>query len=97
MAAPWLNAFPRTAKPILDEIDEVLRIPLTKILSEGTNARSTRRELPARYHGYFHPHPQILENEFGFKLEERVDFTLGHSLGEFAALVAGGYSISRMH
>ena len=34
---------------------------------------------------------RIMEKEFGFKMEERVDFTLGHSLGEFAALVAGGY------
>jgi [acyl-carrier-protein] S-malonyltransferase len=34
---------------------------------------------------------RVLENEFGFRTEQRADFTLGHSLGEFAALVAGGY------
>ena len=34
---------------------------------------------------------RILEKEFNFKVEERIDVTLGHSLGEFAALVAGGY------
>ena len=34
---------------------------------------------------------RILEQEFGFKPPERVDVLLGHSLGEFAALVAGGY------
>ena len=92
MAAPWLKAFPRTAKPILEEIDDVLRLPLTKILSEGTNSELNKTE---------NSQPaimatsvlilRILENEFGFKLTERVDFTLGHSLGEFAALVAGGY------
>lgn len=34
---------------------------------------------------------RVLEQEFGFKTNERIDITLGHSLGEFAALVAGGY------
>uniref|UniRef100_L2GF14 [acyl-carrier-protein] S-malonyltransferase n=1 Tax=Colletotrichum fructicola (strain Nara gc5) TaxID=1213859 RepID=L2GF14_COLFN len=34
---------------------------------------------------------RILEREFGFDIPQRVDVTLGHSLGEFAALVAGGY------
>ncbi|KAI2474779.1 malonyl-CoA-acyl carrier protein transacylase, partial [Pyrenophora tritici-repentis] len=34
---------------------------------------------------------RILENDFGFKTDARVDITLGHSLGEFSALVAGGY------
>ncbi|QGA13645.1 hypothetical protein EYB26_001295 [Talaromyces marneffei] len=34
---------------------------------------------------------RILEQEFGFQTEDRVDVTLGHSLGEYAALVAGRY------
>ena len=34
---------------------------------------------------------RILEKEFGFKPPDRVDITLGHSLGEYAALVTGGY------
>ncbi len=34
---------------------------------------------------------RVLENEFGFKTDERINVTLGHSLGEYAALVAGGY------
>ncbi|THC93392.1 hypothetical protein EYZ11_007118 [Aspergillus tanneri] len=34
---------------------------------------------------------RILEEEFGFDSKSRVDVTLGHSLGEFSALVAGGY------
>ena len=95
MITPWLEAFPRTAKPILEEIDDTLSLPhtpLTKIIESGTNAELTYTE---------NAQPaimatsililRILEQEFGFKTSERVDITLGHSLGEFAALVAGGY------
>ncbi|PSN63907.1 FabD/lysophospholipase-like protein [Corynespora cassiicola Philippines] len=92
MANPWLEAFPRTAQPILDEIDETLQLPLTKIISSGTNAQLTQTE---------NAQPaimatsililRVMEQEFGFRLPDRVDITLGHSLGEFAALVAGGY------
>lgn len=92
MCTPWLEAFPGTAKPILEEIDDTLKLPLTKVIESGTNAELTRTE---------NAQPaimatsililRILEKEFGFKTGERVDITLGHSLGEFAALVAGGY------
>ncbi|CAN9137216.1 unnamed protein product [Alternaria alternata] len=92
MCTPWLEAFPNTAKPILEEIDETLKLPLTKTIESGTNAELTRTE---------NAQPaimatsililRILEKDFGFKTSERVDITLGHSLGEFAALVAGGY------
>ncbi|KAI9039262.1 ACP S-malonyltransferase [Aspergillus affinis] len=34
---------------------------------------------------------RILEEHFDFDTKSRVDVTLGHSLGEFSALVAGGY------
>jgi malonyl CoA-acyl carrier protein transacylase len=92
MCTPWLEAFPRTVKPILEEIDATLNLPLTKTIESGTNAELTRTE---------NAQPaimatsimllRIMEQEFGFKTSERVDITLGHSLGEFAALVAGGY------
>jgi [acyl-carrier-protein] S-malonyltransferase len=92
MTTPWVEAFPNTARPILEEIDSILQYPLTRIIAEGTNAELTKTE---------NSQPaimatsimilRILEKEFGFKTSERVDFTLGHSLGEFAALVAGGY------
>jgi [acyl-carrier-protein] S-malonyltransferase len=92
MATPWLEAFPRTAKPILEEIDDVLKLPLTRIISSGTNAELTQTE---------NAQPaimatsililRVMEQEFGFQTASRVDITLGHSLGEFAALVAGGY------
>lgn len=92
MASPWLAAFPRTAKPILEEIDATLQLPLTRIIESGTNAELTLTE---------NAQPaimatsvlilRVMEREFGFKTPDRVDITLGHSLGEFAALVAGGY------
>lgn len=92
MATPWLEAFPKTVKPILDEIDETLQVPLTRIIESGTNAQLTQTE---------NAQPaimatsililRVMEQEFGFKTSDRVDITLGHSLGEFAALVAGGY------
>jgi malonyl CoA-acyl carrier protein transacylase len=92
MITPWLTTFPRTVKPILEEIDHTLQFPLTEIIASGTNAELTKTE---------NAQPaimatsililRVMEQEFGFKTEERVDITLGHSLGEFAALVAGGY------
>jgi [acyl-carrier-protein] S-malonyltransferase len=92
MCTPWLEAFPHTVKPILEEIDATLNLALTKTIASGTNAELTRTE---------NAQPaimatsimilRIMEQEFGFKTSERIDITLGHSLGEFAALVAGGY------
>jgi [acyl-carrier-protein] S-malonyltransferase len=92
MIEPWLSAFPRTVKPMLEEIDDVLRMPLTRIIADGPNAllNATENSQPAIMATSFLI-LRILENEFGFRTEQRVDFTLGHSLGEFAALVAGGY------
>lgn len=92
MLTPWLEAFPRTAAPIIEEIDSVMGYSLSKIITEGPNSLLSAT-----------PHAQpaimatsililkILEREFCFRPSERIDFTLGHSLGEFAALVAGGY------
>ena len=92
MTTDWLEAFPRTVKPILEEIDETLKIPLTRIIADGPNNKLTATE---------NAQPaimatsimilRVLEQEFGFKTADRVDLTLGHSLGEFAALVAAGY------
>ncbi|CBX92242.1 hypothetical protein IAQ61_000421 [Plenodomus lingam] len=92
MCTPWLEAFPNTAKPMLDEIDEALQVPLTRVIEFGTNAQLTQTE---------NAQPaimatsililRIMEREFGFRTADRIDITLGHSLGEFAALVAGGY------
>lgn len=92
MLTPWLEAFPRTAAPIIEEIDSVMGYSLSRIITEGPNSLLSAT-----------PHAQpaimatstlilkILEREFCFRPSERIDFTLGHSLGEFAALVASGY------
>lgn len=92
MLTPWLEAFPRTAKPFVEEIDECMGYKLSEIIQNGPN-----KELTATLNAQ----PaimatsililRILEREFGFDVPSRVDVTLGHSLGEFAALVAGGY------
>lgn len=137
MLSPWLEAFPRTAKPFVEEMDELMGYSLSTVIRDGPSTLLTQT-----------PHAQpaimatsvlilrVLESEFGFRVapepqppqeeeeegdavddgeegggEKRpspsyfvrpeppttsgrrfggVDVTLGHSLGEFAALVASG-------
>ncbi|CZS98553.1 related to [acyl-carrier-protein] S-malonyltransferase [Rhynchosporium graminicola] len=92
MLTPWLEAFPSTARPILEEIDHLLGFKLSQIIDEGPSSTLTATEnaQPAIMSSSILI-LRILEQEFGFKPPERVDVTLGHSLGEFAALVAGGF------
>ncbi|KAL8711352.1 MAG: hypothetical protein Q9220_004249 [cf. Caloplaca sp. 1 TL-2023] len=89
MTTAWLEAFPQTCAPFLEEVDHILHVPLSRIIAEGPNSALTATE---------NAQPaimatsimilRVLEQEFGFKTSERVDITLGHSLGEFAALVS---------
>lgn len=92
MLTPWLEAFPATAKPAVEEIDHLLGYKLSKIIEEGPNSSltATGNSQPAIMASSLLI-LRILERDFGFKTAERVDVTLGHSLGEFAALVAGGF------
>ncbi len=92
MLTPWLEAFPSTAHPILEEIDHLLGFKISKIIEQGPNSTLTATEnaQPAIMASSILI-LRVLEKEFGFKPPERVDVTLGHSLGEFAALVAGGF------
>ncbi|KAL8674940.1 MAG: hypothetical protein Q9168_000643 [Polycauliona sp. 1 TL-2023] len=88
MTTAWLDAFPQTCGPFLEEVNHILQVPLSRIIAEGPNSTLTATE---------NAQPaimatsimilRVLEKDFGFKTAERVDFTLGHSLGEFAALV----------
>lgn len=92
MTSEWIAAFPKISKPFLEEVDHILSCPLSRIMAEGPNSTLTATE---------NAQPaimatsvlilRILEKEFGFDTANTVHFTLGHSLGEFAALVAGGY------
>ncbi|TKA71479.1 hypothetical protein B0A55_06936, partial [Friedmanniomyces simplex] len=77
--------------PMLEEVDETLKVPLSRIIAEGPNSRlmATENAQPAIMITSIII-LRVLEKEFGFKTNERVDITLGHSLGEFAALVAAG-------
>ncbi|OTB16465.1 hypothetical protein K445DRAFT_316738 [Daldinia sp. EC12] len=91
MLTPWIEAFPTRAAQIIDEIDSYMGYKLSDIIQNGPS-----RVLTAT------PNAQpaimatsvlilrILEHEFNFDISKRVDVSLGHSLGEFAALVAGG-------
>ncbi|KAI0148741.1 malonyl CoA-acyl carrier protein transacylase [Xylariaceae sp. FL1272] len=91
MLSHWLEAFPRTASEILDEIDTHMGYKLSSVIQDGPSRvlTATPNAQPAIMATSI-TILRILEREFGFKLEDRVDVALGHSLGEFAALVAGG-------
>lgn len=85
----WLDAFPRTVKPFLDEMDSLLGFSLSRMISEGPNSTllATPNAQPAIM-GTSIMILRVLEQDFGFRTSEEVDVCLGHSLGEFAALVA---------
>lgn len=91
MIDDWLEAFPRTVKPILEQIDDTLKAPLSKIIAGGPNSvlMATENAQPAIMATSIMI-LQVLEQEFGFKTADRVDIMLGHSLGEYAALIAAG-------
>ncbi|KAI9723482.1 MAG: hypothetical protein M1828_004212 [Chrysothrix sp. TS-e1954] len=92
MVKSWMEAFPQTVKPFMEEVDSILKVPLTRMIEEGPNSviNATEVSQPAiMATSVMALH--VMEQHFGFKTDERVDFTLGHSLGEFAALVTGGY------
>ena len=92
MTKAWVEAYPTVAKPFLEETDEILKIPLSRIIDEGPVNKLNETE-------YAQPGImatstmilRVLEKEYGFKTTEKIDVTLGHSLGEYAALVVGGY------
>ncbi|KAI0455843.1 Adaptor complexes medium subunit family-domain-containing protein [Xylaria acuta] len=91
MLTPWLEAFPRTASTILEEIDSYMGYKLSDIIQNGPGRvlTATPNAQPAIMATSILI-LRILEREYGFKVAERADVSLGHSLGEFAALVAAG-------
>ncbi|KAK4191111.1 acyl transferase/acyl hydrolase/lysophospholipase [Podospora australis] len=92
MLTPWLNAFPATVQPIMQEIDNIVGYKLCDVIQHGPNKvlNLTPYAQPAIMATSIII-LRVLEKEFGFKTSERADFTLGHSLGEFAALVSSGF------
>ncbi|KAI8950018.1 Adaptor complexes medium subunit family-domain-containing protein [Xylaria longipes] len=91
MLTPWLEAFPRTASAILEEIDSYMGYKLSEIIQNGPSRvlTATPNAQPAIMATSILI-LRILEREYGFRVAERADISLGHSLGEFAALVAAG-------
>ncbi|KAK8044724.1 Adaptor complexes medium subunit family-domain-containing protein [Apiospora rasikravindrae] len=91
MLSPWLEAFPRTSQHILDEIDELMGYKLSDVIQNGSSRvlTATPNAQPAIMATSILI-LRLLEKEYGFNVHERVDVSLGHSLGEFAALVAAG-------
>ncbi len=92
MLTPWIEAFPATSLSIIQEVDHIVGYKLSDIIQHGPGKvlnRTPNAQPAIMATSLIILH--ILEHEFGFKAAERADFTLGHSLGEFAALFAGGY------
>lgn len=92
MLTPWLEAFPSIARETADEIDSVVGYKLSDVIQAGTSRELTRttRSQPAIMATSILI-LRVLERGFGFRVADHFDFTLGHSLGEFASLVSGGY------
>ncbi|KAI0108225.1 Mu homology domain-containing protein [Daldinia grandis] len=91
MLTPWVEAFPARAAQIIDEIDSYMGYKLSDIIQNGPSRvlTATPNAQPAIMATSIFI-LRILEHEFNFDISKRVDVSLGHSLGEFAALVAGG-------
>ncbi|KAJ4405037.1 [acyl-carrier-protein] S-malonyltransferase [Neurospora sp. IMI 360204] len=92
MLTPWLEAFPSTTSEIIDEIDSVVGYKLSDVIQNGPGkdlnlSPNAQPAIMATSIMII----RILEKHFNFRVQDNAHFTLGHSLGEFAALVAGGY------
>ena len=92
MTTAWISSFPHICNPFLEEMDHILSTPLSKIIAEGPNSilTATPNAQPAIMATSIMI-LRVLEQEFGFDTGKRVDVCLGHSLGEFAALVSSGH------
>lgn len=92
MLGPWLEAYPKTCKPFVEEMDSLLGFKLSEIIEEGPISLldKTQNAQPAIMATSVMI-LRVLEQEFGFDTDKRINVTLGHSLGEYAALVAAGY------
>ena len=79
------------AREVFQEVDDTLRIKLTKLMFEGpadelTLTSNTQPALMAVSLAVL----RVLESEGGFRLTERAVLVAGHSLGEYSALAAAG-------
>ena len=91
MVRSWVEAFPRTAIPFLEETDEICKYPLSRLMDEGPHKEldRTRNAQPAIMSASILV-LKVLEKEYGFRTKDTINVSLGHSLGEYAALVVAG-------
>ena len=85
-----------SARAVFDEIDEALGQKLSAIMWDGPKDTLTLTEnaQPALM-AVSMAVMRVLESEKGFKLQDKVKFVAGHSLGEYSALAAAGaFSLS---
>ncbi len=79
------------ARAVFEEVDEVLKQKLSKLMFEGpieelTLTENAQPALMAVSLAVL----RVLESEGGFTLKERAALVAGHSLGEYSALAAAG-------
>ncbi len=77
------------AREVFKKIDDILSVNLSKIMFEGPTEELTKTEntQPALM-AVSIALVEVLEKEFGKKLEDICGFVAGHSLGEYSALCA---------
>ena len=86
----------RPARLVLDEIDEALDQPLSRLMFEGPEDELTltQNAQPALL-AVSLAAVRALEAEGGFTLADKCAYVAGHSLGEYSALAAvGSFSIA---
>lgn len=89
--SPYLK-FLSTLKPILQEIDDALQDDFSRQLSSNSEAflMKTSNAQPAILTVSYCIH-EIMKRDFGLDLSLNATALLGHSLGEYTALLLGGY------
>ena len=95
MGKALAEAFP-SARAVFDEVDEALGQKLSTIMWDGPKETLTLTEnaQPALM-AVSMAVMRVLEVEKGFRLQDKVKFVAGHSLGEYSALAAAGaFSLS---
>lgn len=102
MLKAYYDKYPRTVGPVLEELDEALKLRLSPVLldpnfldlkpgsSTGLDIHSTSNAQPAIL-ACSYAVLEVLRELTGHKdLVDTFKFTLGHSLGEYTALTAAG-------
>ncbi|RUS31454.1 hypothetical protein BC938DRAFT_477764 [Jimgerdemannia flammicorona] len=89
MGKDLYNTFPKSAKLAFDEADEAFNNGLLKLIFDGQQdkLKLTENAQPAILATSI-AILRVLEDEFGFDVAKACTYTLGHSLGEYTALVA---------